>query len=82
MEAELNKMKVEFDLMTTKIADVTRQSDETSQLNFKMNDRIQIEVSSLRQELDGEKVKAQGQESRSKMNEEMIQKQKEKIEEL
>ena len=41
MEAALNKMKVEFDLMTTKIADVTRQSDETSQLNFKISKEME-----------------------------------------
>ena len=82
LEAAFNKMKVEFDLMTTKIADLTRLSDETTQLNFKMNDRYQHEVSSLRQELNEEKVKTQSQESRLKMNEEIIQKQKVKIEEL
>ena len=75
-------MKVEFDLMTTKIADVTRQSDETSRLNFKMNDQYQNEVSSLRKELNEEKNKTQSQELRLNTNEEMIQNQKEKIEEL
>ena len=34
-------MKVEFDLMTTKIADLTRLSDETTQLNFKISREIE-----------------------------------------
>ena len=54
LEAAFNKMKVEFDLMTTKIADLTRLSDETTQLNFK----ISREMEELKQNYQESKEEA------------------------